>query len=152
MDHVPINPLDCLRGKRLALCSPSPVTHAVYQIPTVFFAFSATLSFQASFTYLVSAYRPFAASAMAANSFLRSSSAAAFPLFTRQMFEALGNQWALTLCAFLCLAIAPAPFVFFWKGAQWRRSSKFTPEGQELLEQQRRSQAKADWDAKQAQA
>lgn len=49
------------------------------------FGIAFTLAFTASFTYKVDAYRPYAASAMGANSFLRSSFAAAFPLFTVQM-------------------------------------------------------------------
>lgn len=68
-------------------------------------------SFQAVFVYLVDAFRPVAASAMAANSALRSSFAAGFPMFTRpsprldvaavaddfkpladQMFSRLGTQ------------------------------------------------------------
>lgn len=53
---------------------------------------------------------------MAANSASRSCLAAAFPLFTGFMFKSLGNQWSLTLCAFLLLAIVPFPFLFFKYG------------------------------------
>lgn len=38
-----------------------------------------------------------AVSAIAANTFLRSCLAAGFPLFTRQMFDNLGIQWAAML-------------------------------------------------------
>ena len=55
------------------------------KVASVFFGISFTLAFTASFTYLVDAYRPYAASAMGANSFLRSSFAAGFPLFIDQM-------------------------------------------------------------------
>ena len=47
------------------------------------------------------AFRPVAASAMAANSFMRSAFAAGFPLFTVQMYELLGSQWASFLVACL---------------------------------------------------
>jgi hypothetical protein len=50
----------------------------------VYFAFTSV------FTYLVVAYRPVAASAMAGNSFLRSTFGAVFPLFTGAMYKRLG--------------------------------------------------------------
>ncbi|ORY17439.1 benomyl/methotrexate resistance protein [Clohesyomyces aquaticus] len=52
-------------------------------------------------------YPVYAASALAANSFARSSFAAAFPLFGVQMYNNLGYQWASSLLAFLALAMAP---------------------------------------------
>ncbi|GAA6032025.1 hypothetical protein JCM8097_003393 [Rhodosporidiobolus ruineniae] len=94
-------------------------------IASAFFGFGVMLSFGAVFTYLVDAYRPVAASAMAANSAMRSTFAAVFPLFTTQMFNALGTQYALMLCAFLCLAIVPFPFLFFFHGHKYRKGSKF---------------------------
>jgi hypothetical protein len=65
--------------------------------------------FSSSFTYLVVAYRPVAASAMASNSAMRSSFAAAFPLFTSQMYHTLGTVGATTLLAGLATAMAPLP-------------------------------------------
>lgn len=77
--------------------------------------------------YLHDAYGHYAASALGASvlgmstlSFrrtrltawtVRNTAGAAFPLFSRQMFERLGNQWALSLSAFLALAICPLMFV-----------------------------------------
>lgn len=55
--------------------------------------------FLSCFNYLVDAYLPLAASVVAANVMLRSGVAAAFPLFSVQMFENLGVQWAGTLLA-----------------------------------------------------
>jgi glucose uptake protein GlcU len=51
-------------------------------IATIPFGIGVIWSFQAVFIYLVDAFRPIAASAMAANSALRSTFAAGFPLFT----------------------------------------------------------------------
>jgi hypothetical protein len=65
--------------------------------------------FSSSFTYLVVAYRPVAASAMASNSAMRSSFAAAFPLFASQMYDALGTVGATALLAGLATAMAPLP-------------------------------------------
>ncbi|BGP12511.1 hypothetical protein JCM10213v2_000428 [Rhodosporidiobolus nylandii] len=62
---------------------------------------------------------------MAANSAMRSTFAAVFPLFTTQMFSTLGTQYALMLCALLCTALVPFPFLFFKHGHKFRRGSKF---------------------------
>ncbi|KAK4055240.1 hypothetical protein OIV83_000521 [Microbotryomycetes sp. JL201] len=85
----------------------------VSEIASAFFGLGSLWAFQATFSYLVDAYRPVAASAMSANSAMRSTFGGVFPLFTTQMFRGLGNQWALTLCAFLCLALSPFPFLVF---------------------------------------
>lgn len=93
-----------------------------------------------------------AASALAANAVLRSLLGFAFPvrfsppapfldfrmlticvlfsiqLFTRQMFDRMGNQWALTFLAFLALILAPIPFVFYIYGPQIRARSTFAPQ------------------------
>lgn len=66
-------------------------------------------SFTAIFTYLVTAYRPFAASAMASNTFIRGSSAAAFPLFARQMYSRMGTVGATAMVAGLTTLAAPLP-------------------------------------------
>ena len=65
--------------------------------------------FTGVFTYLVTAYRPIAASAMAANSALRSTFAAVFPLFAGQMYDALGTVGATALLAGLMTVMAPLP-------------------------------------------
>ena len=53
--------------------------------------------------YLIDAYLMFAASAIAANTFLRSLAGAGFPLFATYMIEGMGVQWAGTLMG--CVAI-----------------------------------------------
>ena len=65
--------------------------------------------YSSSFTYLVVAYRPIAASAMASNSAMRSTFAAAFPLFAAQMYAALGTVGATALLAGVATAMAPLP-------------------------------------------
>ncbi|KAM0793435.1 hypothetical protein ACM66B_000880 [Microbotryomycetes sp. NB124-2] len=97
----------------------------VSEIASVFFGVGSLWAFQSVFSYLVDAYRPVAASAMSANSAMRSTFGGVFPLFTTQMFRGLGNQWALTLCAFLCLALTPFPFLFFFYGSRFRTNSRF---------------------------
>lgn len=78
--------------------------------------------------YLIDVYKMNANSAIAANTFFRSWVGAAFPLFSTQMFKNLGVPWAMSLLAFLCLALFPVPIVYYIYGARIRKMSRFTPE------------------------
>ncbi|KAF4125581.1 Fungal trichothecene efflux pump (TRI12) [Geosmithia morbida] len=89
------------------------------------FAMGTLLCFSGIFTFLVDAYPHYAASALAANAFVRCTFAAAFPLFGTQMYEKLGYQWASSLLAFLTLAMAPFPYIFFLYGKRIRSKSRF---------------------------
>lgn len=68
-----------------------------------------------------------AASAIAANTFCRSLVAAAFPLFSRQMFENMGVQWASTLLGCVAACLVPIPVAFYFYGDRLRMKSKFAP-------------------------
>ncbi|KAH0229847.1 MFS general substrate transporter, partial [Aureobasidium melanogenum] len=99
-------------------------------VPIVFsgiFGLGNIFVFSGVFTFLVECYPLYAASALAANSFARSSFAAAFPLFGQLEIShhELGYQWASSLLAFLALAMAPFPYLFFKYGKQLRKNSKF---------------------------
>ncbi|KAI4201824.1 MAG: hypothetical protein LQ350_003024 [Teloschistes chrysophthalmus] len=83
--------------------------------------------FLQSLNYLVDSYLMFAASAIAANTFLRSIAGAVFPLFSQYMFKALHVNWAGTLLGFVALALVPIPIVFWKFGARIRARSKFAP-------------------------
>ncbi|PTB77834.1 MFS general substrate transporter [Trichoderma longibrachiatum ATCC 18648] len=83
------------------------------------------LVFSGIFTFLVDAYPMYAASALAANAFVRCSFAAVFPLFGTQMYNTLGFQWASSLLAFLTLAMVPFPYLFFRYGKKIRRKSRY---------------------------
>jgi len=73
--------------------------------------------FTSSFTYIVVAYRPLAASALACNTTMRTSFAAAFPLFAGQMYRELGTVGATLLLAGLTTVMAPIPFVLCHMGS-----------------------------------
>ncbi|KAL2810350.1 efflux pump antibiotic resistance protein [Aspergillus granulosus] len=90
-----------------------------------FFGLGVFLAFQGILTFLVDAYPLYAASALAANAFLRSVFAAAFPLFGVQMYNSLGYQWATSLLAFLTVAMLPFPYIFFKFGPRIRAKSRF---------------------------
>ncbi|KAK6364759.1 hypothetical protein LTS17_011864 [Exophiala oligosperma] len=94
-------------------------------IGTGFFGFGTILSFSGVYTFLVEAYPLYAASALSANSFARSSFAAAFPLFGRQMYDRLNYHWATSLLGFLCLVLSPFPYLFFVWGKRLRQRSKY---------------------------
>ncbi|EPQ55542.1 MFS general substrate transporter [Gloeophyllum trabeum ATCC 11539] len=81
--------------------------------------------YTSTFTYLVTAYRPIAASAMASNSFLRSAFAAVFPLFATPMYNRLGTVGATALLAGLTALMAPLPFIFYRIGGRLREKSPF---------------------------
>ncbi|CAA9957018.1 Multidrug resistant protein [Pyrenophora teres f. maculata] len=75
--------------------------------------------------YLVDSYQHQAASALAAKTFLRSFWGAAAVLFTNQMYDRLGDQWASSLLAFIGLACCAIPFVFYFYGARIRARSHY---------------------------
>lgn len=75
--------------------------------------------------YLVDSYQHYAASALAAKTFVRSVWGAVVPLFTIQMYHRLGNQWATSLMAFISLACCGIPFLFYFYGARIRKFSKY---------------------------
>lgn len=95
-------------------------------IGTSLFGIGIILIYSAFFTYLVECFPLYAASALCANSFARSSFAGAFPLFGRQMYSTLGYHWATTLLALLTLIMAPFPVLFYIYGKRLRAKSKFT--------------------------
>ncbi|KAG6311175.1 hypothetical protein E4U22_002882, partial [Claviceps purpurea] len=94
-------------------------------IGSCIFAVGNVLVFTSIFTFLVDAYPLYAASALAANAFVRCIFAAAFPLFGVQMYEKLGYQWASSLLAFLTVVMLPFPYIFFRYGKQIRRKSRY---------------------------
>ena len=69
----------------------------------------------------------YSSSAFAANTIVRSAVAAAFPLFTVQMFTALGVGGACSLLGGVGLLLTPAPFLFYKYGPRIRAHSAFAP-------------------------
>jgi DHA1 family multidrug resistance protein-like MFS transporter len=68
-----------------------------------------------------------AASAIAANTFLRSLAGAGFPLFSQYMFAALGVNWAGTLLGCVAAVLVPIPVIFYIYGHKIRERSAFAP-------------------------
>lgn len=95
-------------------------------VGSVFFGAGVLLIYAGVFTYTSSCWKPVAASAMAANSLVRSSFAAALPLFTTPMYEAMGTDGATALLASLNVLMIPIPFVLYKYGARIRARSSYT--------------------------
>lgn len=83
--------------------------------------------FLQALNYLVDAYLMFAASAIAANTFLRSLAGAGFPLFSQYMFKALKVNWTGTLLGCVALLLVPIPVWFLFYGEKIRRKSAYAP-------------------------
>ncbi|EXF81399.1 hypothetical protein CFIO01_01061 [Colletotrichum fioriniae PJ7] len=94
-------------------------------VGTAMFGAGNILLFTGIWTFLVEAYPRYAASALAANSFVRCLAAAAFPLFGNQMYVRLGFQWASSLLGFLAIGMMVFPYLFFRYGKFIRGKSKF---------------------------
>lgn len=96
-------------------------------IAGVFLGTSILLIFVAYLNYLTDTYLMYAASALAANTVCRSAAGAAAPLFTQQMFNALGVGGGGSLIGGVAVLLMPIPFVFYKYGGPIRERSKFAP-------------------------
>ncbi|KAJ5833476.1 hypothetical protein N7474_001787 [Penicillium riverlandense] len=97
-------------------------------VPTLagcFLASALLLIFVAYINYLVDCYQMYAASAIAANTIARSACGAAAPLFTNQMFSALGVGGGGSLIGGVAALLACIPFLFYKYGKQIRTRSRF---------------------------
>ncbi|TVY64227.1 putative transporter [Lachnellula suecica] len=83
--------------------------------------------FQQCINFLVDTYGLYAASAVSANTFLRSVLAAGFPLVARPMFNNLGVGPAMSILGGIATIAIPVPFIFMKYGLTLRRMSKFAP-------------------------
>jgi len=105
----------------------SSVPWYVPALSTVVLGLSISMIFMSFLSYLIDTYLMYSASAFAANTICRSAVAAAFPLFTTQMFNKLGVNWAATLLGLIALLLAPSPYFFYIYGPRIRARSKFAP-------------------------
>ena len=77
------------------------------------------------FTYMADTYGVLTASAMAANTIVRSGFGVGFPLFATQMYHKLNPRWATTVLAFISLVLVPIPFLLFKFGPQMRAKTRY---------------------------
>lgn len=84
--------------------------------------------FQAALNYLIDTFQRYSASAVAANTFLRSALAAAFPLFMTPLLHNIGIDWGVSIFAFFSLLLIPIPFLFFVYGKRIRARGYWSKE------------------------
>jgi hypothetical protein len=96
-------------------------------IAAVFIGAGFNIILQQCLNFLVDTYGLYAASALSANTVLRSVLAAGAPLVANPMFHNLGVGPAMSILgAVACMAI-PVPFLFLKYGVMLRKRSKFAP-------------------------
>ncbi|QDS77377.1 hypothetical protein FKW77_005756 [Venturia effusa] len=89
------------------------------------FGFGLLLIFMPANTYLIDVFTSHAASAMAANTVLRSVVAAILPMAGPKLYAALGYGWGNSLLGFVAAAMIPIPFVFLKYGERIRTSPRY---------------------------
>lgn len=82
--------------------------------------------FQAALNYLVDTFRQYSASAVAANTFLRSMFAAGFPLAISPLYHNLGVGPGQSIFAGFASLLIPVPFIFYIYGKRIRAKSKWS--------------------------
>ncbi|KAB8242349.1 major facilitator superfamily domain-containing protein [Aspergillus flavus] len=75
--------------------------------------------------YLVDAFGEYAASAIAANTVVRSIVGAFLPLAGPSMYATLGLGWGNSLLGFVALGLLPVPVVFYFYGKKIRMNSRY---------------------------
>lgn len=75
-------------------------------------------------TYLVDCYPMYAASAIAANTVLRSLVGALLPLGGPAMYDTMGLGWGNSLLGFICVGMIPVPMLIYKYGARLRKAQK----------------------------
>lgn len=82
--------------------------------------------FQAALNYLVDTFQAYAASAVAANTFLRSCFAGAFPLVVGPLYHNIGVGPGLSITGGFAALLIPVPFIFYKYGRSIRAKSKWS--------------------------
>ena len=97
-------------------------------VPTIggaFVGMGLLLIFLPCLNYIIDCYLLFAASAIAANTIMRSLVGAVCPLFTYQMFTNMHINWAGTLLGCVAAILIPVPFLFYKYGHLIREKSSY---------------------------
>lgn len=94
-------------------------------IGTGFVGAGLILTFMPISTYLVDAFTTYAASAMAANTVVRSLVGAFLPLAGPAMYSKLGLGWGNSLLGFIAVALWPVSVIFYFYGERIRTSPRF---------------------------
>lgn len=93
---------------------------AVIMLSTFFYGLGQVLIFNTVQNYYIDSFSKYAASAIAGGSVFRSVVGGVVPLFAPEVFEKLGYGWGISIFAFLAVAIAPSPILFYYYGPKLR--------------------------------
>jgi len=96
-------------------------------IATAFIGAGFNIIFQQCINFLVDTYSLYAASAVSANTFLRSLFGSGLPLAARPMFQRLGVGPACSILGGVACLALPVPLIFMKYGVRLRKMSKFAP-------------------------
>lgn len=99
-------------------------------VPTIgggFVGAGFNIVFQQGLNFLVDTYGLYGASAMSANTVLRSIMACGLPLAARSMFGTLGVGPAASVLGGVAALMMPVPLIFMKYGLRLRKMSKFAP-------------------------
>jgi MFS family permease len=96
------------------------VQWAVPMLGTLFFGIGLISCLICIQTYLIDTFTMHAASAMAANTLLRSILGGLLPLAGLDMYDALGLGWGNSLIGFVAFAMLPIPVAFYFYGEKIR--------------------------------
>lgn len=98
-------------------------THWIVPIVGTGFVGAGNVSvFMSIISYTVDAFNIYAASALAANTVVRSIAGALLPLAGQSMYAALGLGWGNSLLGFIAIACIPVPVVMLKYGERMRKS------------------------------
>ncbi|KAK1139221.1 hypothetical protein N8T08_001151 [Aspergillus melleus] len=85
--------------------------------------------YMATIDYMVAAYGPYSASATGGNGFARDFLAGLSAMYATPMYSNIGGkfhlQWASTILGCLAIFVTIPIYIFYWKGPEIRKSSKF---------------------------
>lgn len=102
----------------------------VPDIGAAMFAAGVIIAYLCIQTYLIDSYTRFAASAIAAATFLRSIAGFGFPLFAPYMYNALDYGWGNSVIGFVAIGVGvPAPLLLWKYGEILRKRSRFAAGG-----------------------
>ena len=87
-----------------------------------FFATGQQVVFSVVQNYYIDAFEQYAASAIAAGGVFRSIVGGIIPVIAPSLFDGLAYGWGISLLAFLTIALAPSPILFYYYGERLRTS------------------------------
>ncbi|KAI0263386.1 MFS general substrate transporter [Gloeopeniophorella convolvens] len=118
----------------------------------VLFGYSMLAIFMCFIAYVTLIYKIYSASSSAANTCIRSIIAAAFPVATHRLLDALGTKWGLSLFGFLSLGLIPIPLIFIRYGGKLRARSRYAREAEAVVARlnARRDEEKTDVEVSEA--